>query len=71
MCPIYDTCTTNYLSIDLIFLGSRTMVFQLWRLLLENHVGFCGFGVEPNICRDKRSLGDSKVQPWLQTIETD
>lgn len=28
VCVMDGTCTINYLSIDLIFLGSRTMVFS-------------------------------------------
>lgn len=45
--------------------------FQLWQLHLGNHVGFCGFGTGPNICRVKCSLGDSDVQPRWKTMEID
>lgn len=45
--------------------------FQLWRLLLGNHVGFCGFGTGPNICRVKCSLGDSDVQSRWKTMAID
>ena len=71
MGSIHGSRMVNDLSIDFVFLGSRTVVFSSGCCFLGIKLDSVDLTLCPHICKVESSLGDSDVQLWLKPIELD